>query len=306
MARKKISQHDREKIVIEGLESSFPHFAGDLIWSPTPAGQDPPDLIGTGSQTRLGLELTKWLDGPQMSVAQAHLTKREQMLTALLHDPAKDYRPTFFTLVEITPDWSVRLDPKDEPALRAEFFGNLEAIDKAWQTHPMRQSLLLVQTDFSVFPTVVKYIKSIKFVALPKNEYLFVDLVEAGGKYSPNTALDALKTAIDKKLSDYATPEKQAHLAASKLTELGLLVHGDFDTFAYNTPHGRLAEVGQEASAFYASHPDSSVFGRVWLYYALKPASKWNEMIGLKPDTGRVSWLAQIWPEFVIYSGSHS
>jgi hypothetical protein len=306
MARKKVSQQAHEKIVIEGLEASFPHFAGDLTWSPAPAGQDPPDLIGMGPQTRLGLELTKWLDGPQMSVAQAHLTKRERMLTVLLHDPAKDYRPTSFTLVEITPDWSVRLDPKDEAALRTEFFGNLEAINQTWQTHPRRQGLWLIQTDFSAFPTMAKYIESIKFVASLKNEYLFIDFVEAHGEYSPDRALDALKTAIDKKLSDYATAEKQAHLAASNLTELGLLVHGDFDTFAYNTPHGRLAEVGQEAAAFYASHPHRSVFGRVWLYDALKPASKWNEMIGLKPDTGGVAWLAQLWPEFVIYPGSHS
>jgi hypothetical protein len=40
-----------------------------------------------------------------------------------------------------------------------------------------------------------------------------------GGAYDPAATVIALNAALDKKLVDYSTPEKQAHLKAHNLTD---------------------------------------------------------------------------------------
>jgi len=50
-----------------------------------------------------------------------------------------------------------------------------------------------------------------------------------------------LEGALDKKLTVYSTPEKQAHLGTYDLSELALVVHGGFNVYRYNAPSGPLS-----------------------------------------------------------------
>jgi hypothetical protein len=112
-----------------------------------------------------------------------------------------------------------------------------------------------------------------------------------------------LNAAIDKKVVDYSTPAKQAHLKAHNLTELNLLVHGGFNAYAYNTPSGPLSleEIAQRGSAFYSAHPQRHIFNRVWFFNSFDSADDLNGLMGIPPGRGRVRWLAQLWPDLRVY-----
>ena len=127
-----------------------------------------------------------------------------------------------------------------------------------------------------------------------------------GGAFDPNVPVESLKQALDSKLSDYSTPEKQAHLKAFGLTEFDLLVHGGFNIYAYNTPSGHfsLEEVARRGADYYAAHAQRRIFNCVWFFHSLDPADELNQLLGFAPGVARVRWLAQLWPHFRIFPGS--
>jgi hypothetical protein len=96
------------------------------------------------------------------------------------------------------------------------------------------------------------------------------------------------------------------HLKAQGLVELFLLVHGGFNAFAYATPSNprSLPHIAQDGANFYAQHLHRRIFDRVWFFESLNSADEINQLFGHPPGHGRVSWLAQLWPEFKIYAGS--
>jgi len=124
-----------------------------------------------------------------------------------------------------------------------------------------------------------------------------------GGAYDPAAAITALKAALSKKLADYSSPERQAHLRTHNLTELNLLVHGGFNAYAYNTPPGSLSlqAVAEQGAVFYAEQTQRQVFDRVWFFNSLDSADDFNRLFGVPPGHGRVRWLAQLWPDFRVY-----
>jgi hypothetical protein len=92
------------------------------------------------------------------------------------------------------------------------------------------------QADLSAYPTLAKYFDGIRHTEGEQKGFRWVDVEEDGGVYDPSVAIQTLEQALDKKLTLYATPEKQAQLNALGLAELELLVHGGIDAYRYNTP----------------------------------------------------------------------
>jgi hypothetical protein len=119
-------------------------------------------------------------------------------------------------------------------------------------------------------------------------EYVYLDVVRT------------LEQAIHKKIQLYADPASDAKLRAKKLDRLELLVHGRFNLYAYNTPKGRLSVSEIAAAAvFYAGLPASARrFDRIWIFNSLNPAGDLNELVGWPRETGRLRWLAELWPDF--------
>jgi len=134
------------------------------------------------------------------------------------------------------------------------------------------------------------YFGGIRYIGGEPHGFCWIDVQGDGGAYAPDVTVETLKQALDKKLSDYSTPEKQVHLRAHALSELYLLVHGGFNAYAYNSPSGPLSleTIAQRGAAFYASHTQRQVFKRVWFFNSLDSADDINQLFGYAPGYGRV------------------
>ena len=164
------------------------------------------------------------------------------------------------------------------------------------------------RTDFSDYPLLEKYFSAVRYIGGEPNGLCWIHEQGDGGAFDPNGPAETLKNALGSKLSDYSTPKKQSHLKAHRLDEIDLLVHGSFNAHAYNTPAGHLSleEIAQRGADFYASLAERHVFNRVWFFHSLDTADELNQLLGFAPGEGRVRWLAQLWPDFVVYPGSVS
>jgi hypothetical protein len=104
-------------------------------------------------------------------------------------------------------------------------------------------------------------------------------------------------------MGDYSSAAKKLHLNTHRLDQLGLLVHGGFNAYAYNTPSGPLSleEIARRAAAYYAAHAQHQIFDRVWFFDSLDSADDVNALLRVPAGRGRIRWLAQLWPEFRMY-----
>jgi hypothetical protein len=307
MATPRMSHIQRERAVLNDLEISFPDFTGRaLSWTEVQAGQDPPDFFSRGPIGLIGLELVEWLDGDQMTPAKRRESQRDQIQRILAQDWEKEYQPQNFRGAFPSPLGTARVARPDEFPLRQEFYAYSADVDRAWLTDPDRRGDSDYRTEFPGYPLLAKYFNSINYVGGKPHGLCWIHPDGDGGAFDPYLPVETLKQAMDTKLTEYSTPEKQAHLKTHGLAELDLLVHGGFNIYAYNTPSGHLTleEIARRGADYYAAHPQRHIFDRVWLFHSLDSADDLNQLIGFAPGEGRVRWLAQLWPEPIIYPGS--
>ena len=302
----KLTHDQREQAVLTDLSASFPDFAGvPLSWTKIPDGQDPPDFLGIGQNQRIGLELIEWLDGGQMGPAKTREARQKDVLRILRTNWKAEYAPKNFrgAFIDVR---EKKIAAADEAGLRKEFFECAAQVDGTWLTNRERMGPGLELSDFSSYPLMKTYFGGIRFIGGDPHGFCWMDVQGDGGAYDPGVTVETLKQALDKKLSDYSKPEKQAHLQAHGLSELDLLVHGGFNAYAYNSPSGPLSleDIARLGATFYASHSQRQIFNRVWFYDSLDSADDINAVIGYPPGYGRVRWLAQLWPNFSVYPGS--
>jgi hypothetical protein len=302
----KLTHGQREQLVLTDLSASFPDFTGiPLSWTKVSDGRDPPDFLSVGQNGSIGLELIEWLDGGQMGPAKTRETKRKEALRILRTNWKAEYAPQNFRGAFIQAG-EKKIAAADEAGLRKEFFDCAAAVDRTWLTNPERSGIALELNDFSGYPLMQTYFAGIRYIGGDPHGFCWIDVEGDGRAYDPGVTVETLKQALERKLSDYATPEKQAHLRAHALSDLYLLVHGGFNAFAYNSPSGpmSLENIAQRGAAFYAAHPQRQIFSRVWFFDSLDSADDLNQLIGYPPGYGRVRWLAQLWPSFSVYPGS--
>lgn len=288
---------ERELAVIEDVERSFPDFTGrSLSWVHNP--EDPPDFIAAGPKGAVGLELREWLDGEQMNTAQAHDRQREHLTDIFGASWEQEYRPTQFAFASVEPLWGLRVAKKDESSLRSEFYEWARAVDQTWSTNPERFDRCLYQIEFSRYPTMQKYLRAIRCTGGPSRGFIWFQIEEDGGAYSPTASVQSLEEALDDKLLKFDRPEWQARLAKHNLTEHHLLIHGGWNVYKNNTPHHPLAleQIAACAADFYAKHPNRNLFDRAWFFDSLDSAHDINELVGFPAGAGRIRFLAQIWP----------
>jgi hypothetical protein len=288
---------ERELAIIEDLERSFPEFTGrSLSWVHNP--DDPPDFIAAGPNGAVGLELREWLDGEQMNTAQAHDRQREHLADIFGAGWEQEYQPTNCALASVEPLWGLRVPKKDEPPLRREFYECATAVDQTWLTNSERIDRCFYQTEFSGYPTMRKYLRAIRYTGGPPHGFIWFQIEEDGGAYSPTASVQSLEEALDDKLLKFDRPEWRARLAKHNLAEYHLLIHGGWNVYKNNTPHHPLTleQIAVRAADFYATHPNRDLFHRVWFFDSLDSADDINELVGLPAGAGRVRWLAEIWP----------
>ena len=114
MTASQSSHAHREQTVLNELEASFPHFAGNHAWKKVPDGQDPPDFLGYDLRRVTGLELREWLSGAQMTPAKGRESQRDHIRRVLCRDLKSGYKPRNFASVVISPKSGVRISKADE------------------------------------------------------------------------------------------------------------------------------------------------------------------------------------------------
>lgn len=307
MATPRINHGQREQSVLNDLERCFPNFAGQTgPWIKVPDGHDPPDFTSSDLRGVIGLELVEWLDGGQMGPAKTRESQREQIRRILTPDWEKEYQPTNVRGAFPNLIGAEKVARADELPLRREFFEYSAAVDREWNDDPERWGNVSRQSDFTGYPVLTKYFSAITYVGGAPHGLCWIGEGGDGGAFDPFATIETLKQALDSKLTAYSEPEKQAHLKTHNLTELNLLVHGGFNIYAYNMPAGHLTleEIARSGADFYATHPLRHIFSRAWFFHSLDPADELNQLLGFPPGYGRVRWLAQLWPDFRICSGS--
>jgi hypothetical protein len=82
-----------------------------------------------------------------------------------------------------------------------------------------------------------------------------------------------------------------------------LLIHGGWNAYKNNTPFHPLTfeQIAQRGAEFYAAHPQRDLFNGVWFYDSLDSADDIDALLGWPAGSGRVRWLAQLWPTFRVY-----
>jgi hypothetical protein len=112
-----------------------------------------------------------------------------------------------------------------------------------------------------------------------------------------------LEDALQDKLGKFAKPERQAKLTKHGIVENYLLIHGGWNAYVNNSPHHPLTldEIAERGAEFYAAHPERNLFSRVWFFDSLDSADEVNALFGIPAGTGRVRWLAQVWPTLRVY-----
>jgi hypothetical protein len=303
----RLTHDQREGEILTDLEQHFPRFAGyGSSWAKVPEGQDPPDFVGAGPQGPVGLELVEWLDGDQMGPAKVREAERKNILRVVSENWQAEAQPQNFNLAVLVPNFNLSISRSAEACLHQEFFACAKAIDEGWSTNPGRTGRVYWHTDFSLYPVMGKYFHAVHYVGGGPHGFCWIDVEEDGGAYDPEIAVVTLERAIDKKLGRYSTPEMRSHLNVQGLAELDLLVHGGFNAYRYNTPGGQLSleDIAHRGAGYYASHTQRAIFDRVWFFHSLDPADDVNALLGYPAGAGRVRWLAQLWPDFIVGAGS--
>src|ERR1700723_534086 len=303
----RITHIQRERIVLNDLEASFPDFTGrGLVWTEVQAGQDPPDFISRGQSGPVGLELVEWLDGDQMTPAKSRESRRDQTHHVLADGWEQEYQPRNIRGAFPSLSDAGRVARADELPLRREFYAYATDVDRGWLTDRERWESSDCRREFPGYPLLTKYFTSINFVGGEPLGLCWIHQDGDGGAVDPYRPVETLKRAMNRKLEEYATPEKRGHLNAQGLIELDLLVHGGFNFFAYNTSSGHLTleDIAPHGADYYAVHPQRQVFDRVWFFHSLDSADDWNQLVGFAPGEGRVRWLTQLWPTLVVYRGA--
>jgi hypothetical protein len=296
------THYNRELATLNDLQINFPDFTGmGLSWVHNP--DDPPDFIAQGLSGPTGLELREWLDGQQMSAAQHREDQREHLMKILGDGWEQEYRPINIALASVEPHWGLKIAAAEEVALRQEFYKCAAQVDQTWLTNPDRFGHGYYQTEFLGFPLMTKYLGAIRYIEGSPYNSVWFQIEPDGGQYDPGDSVQRLEDALEDKLVKFAKPDRQAKLAKHGIVETFLLIHGGWNAYVSNSPHHPLGldEIAKRGAKCYAAHAQRNMFSRVWFFESLNSADEVNALFGMPASTGRVRWLAQVWPILRVY-----
>lgn len=250
---------DRERIVFSAFIKTSADFAGEPIkewyvlddWyratgvaRPAHPFDNRPDVICiTQSNRRIGVELKAWLNEVQIAAAKRLEMFEEAVLNAIGELPRNQHRYIRRVWLRGRPK---RFHEPDAPEFKRQIFVLLGERDAHWpDKQDWDQSCREIVNDLSGFPILDKYLDFIEL--FPRREPIepeqalnekypdrrWIAFPNRGGAYT----LDEMLTPLAEVLIETRTDERYRDICKHVgLDECSLLVHYDFDAFAYNTP----------------------------------------------------------------------
>jgi hypothetical protein len=276
---------DREKFIFRSFLRTLPEFAGEPIkewdvveeWyanrnvaAPASPLDKRPDIIClTAMDKKIGLEMKSWLNEEQIAEARRHEEVQDRLLRAIGDQGPNKTRHIGF--IWLSPK-QVRFDRKDSDRFREEMFALIEQIDRAWSAKEQcEQEHNQIVNDLSAFPVLNKYLTHVDFYPdrRGKRNIRWITFPARGGHYNPRRMRDTLRVA----LLEYRSDRRYEGLARIVgLQELYLLVHYDFNAFAYNHPFDEPGFGFKDVAEFAAGvlGGDGGNFDRIFLFCCLQ------------------------------------
>jgi hypothetical protein len=223
-----------EREVFDEFVKLAPLFAGVAVMSRDSSKQEPADIecdLVDGS--KVGVQLTTWIDGEQMNDAKRIEGIEKSLLRAL--GPLPRNETEHFATVWLYAKWRVKA--ADAQAFRAQFLQFIAELDKRWDREPDLQSPQGFQvTDFGASPILAKYLDALEVhpqrssvpSTMTRRSTGWITIEPTGGPFSADEMVDALCDRVQEKISKYAaTP--------TGMSRFYLLVHYD-KAWTYNSP----------------------------------------------------------------------
>ncbi len=221
-----------EKTLFDFFEKLCPSFAGRPVTSSI--GDDPPDILCTDIDgARIGVELGEWVNEIQIAIRKTQEVVERSFSSVIRSD--EELPPQHIGISWIGLKEQTQLKPADATSFRTEIYALVDRSDHAWRTNSeVNGPQGYLHTDFSGYPTVAHYVRSLHFHprTLPRTkggDWLTFPM--PGGAYSPQTALDALEVLYNKKAVKYGDLHTKGNLS-----ELYLVAYYD-QGLAYNSPY---------------------------------------------------------------------
>lgn len=285
-----------EKNIFESFLRIKPDFADELLrnWSQPPS--DPPDVMCTTvSGKTIGVELGEWLNEDQMRDAKGREALQNSISKAIGKQPDNEFENIYFAWLHPRP--KARVKPADASAFREEIFDLAQEVDGGWDKEPDWQSPQGCSfTDFARYPTVGKYLQSIRF--FPRRHYEgwppqgrvvkrkwpsgsdWLTFPFPGGAYSEDPMVEALCSILGKKIEKYEVKPPQVHM-----DNFYLLIHYN-QALLYNTPvetpFFKFQDAARAGSEFIGDDP--GVFGKIFLILAMQPGEKVLQLYPTAPQ----------------------
>jgi hypothetical protein len=258
-----MSKTEQEKTLFRSFLKQEPTFAGEPIreWHhvsewyeatgkprPAPPDHDRPDIICATESARLeGVELKSWLDEEQIAEAKLREGVEGAIMKAIGEQPPNECRT--ISRVWLSP-LGARMRPTDEERFRAELLSLIQELDRKRSGQPVhKREHGDRHQDFSAHPTLDRYLGGVHLhprmpandenvdrqVALARGSVRsrWITFPNRGGAYTPRWMMEALCRLLDRMTRGDAYKGLSSRIG---LDRLHLLVHYDFNAFAYNTP----------------------------------------------------------------------
>jgi len=276
---------EKEKFIFDCFKNVLPEFADEAIqeWDvveewyakrglavPAAPFDKRPDVIClTASGKTIGLELKSWLNEQEIEAARRQERIEDNLQQAIGEQPEN---PTqHIDYIWLSPK-EVRFDRRDADEFRRQIFGLIEQVDQNWMgKQKWEQECSEIVKDLEAFPILAKYLNHVDFHPAPRSrrKIKWITFPCRGGAYDPREMRQTLHEALLAHRADGRYENLAQHTG---LRDVYLLVHYDFNAFAYNNPFGEPGFGFGEAAglASDALAGDAGLFSRIFLVNCLQ------------------------------------
>lgn len=270
------SKEEAERSVFEAFIEIHPNFADQPIKS-WDRGADWPDFLCRGlSGSRIGVELTEWVNTDQIASAKADQDMKLPFLSIIDSENVAPPRNIDSVTIEVRHKAPSTISGQQQ--FRSELYAYIESVDAKWATGAPHGRQACFVSNFNGYPCLSKYLAWMELC--PRSTVLsgarWVRFPARGGYYTPQPMLAALLENIRKKIAKYP-----ALISGHALDQLDLIVYyarAILYNTPYDTPEFGIRDVAEAVSL--GLDGDPGCFDKIFLFV---PIEKENKVFQLWP-----------------------